>query len=69
MITSANVQAARMDLIVNNVWSLVGIVAPTAATGAGMAGPGSMYTDTVGKKVYINTGTLVTPAWQVINVT
>lgn len=49
---------------------LSGIVPPTSGgggTGAGTAGPGSQYTDTVGQGglavVYKNIGTLAAPTW------
>lgn len=41
-----------------------GTTAPTdAVTGAGEAGPGSLYVDITNKVVYHNTGTLASPVW------
>lgn len=39
-----------------------------AVTGAGDCGPGSLYTDTTGKKLYINsgTGTKASPVWKLV---
>jgi hypothetical protein len=52
--------------MVRDVVVLVGGAAPTAATGAGTAGPGSLYVDTAGAKLYINTGDMTTPDWTVV---
>jgi hypothetical protein len=35
-------------------------------TGAGFAGIGSRYTDTTAGKLYINTGTKLSPVWTVV---
>lgn len=54
------------DLLNNNVLSLVGSGAPVngaSGTGAGFAGPGSEYTDTVAGNYYINTNTIASPTW------
>lgn len=51
------------------IWKFTGAAAPTAGvngTGAGWAGPGSEYTDSVGKKLYINTNTAASPTWTVV---
>ncbi len=48
---------------------LVAAVAPTNGTagdGAGFAGPGSIYIDTLGAKIYINTNTKASPTWTVV---
>jgi hypothetical protein len=39
--------------------------APSAATGAGTAGKGSLCLDITNGKLYVNIGTLATPSWQV----
>jgi hypothetical protein len=38
----------------------------TSGTGAGEAGPASLYTDRTNKKLYINTNTLASPTWTVV---
>lgn len=46
-----------------------GAVAPTdgtTGTGAGKAGPGSMYLRTDSAAVYINTGTKASPTWKAV---
>lgn len=48
---------------------LTGAAAPTdggAGTGQGFAGPGSLYVDTAGAKLYINTNTAASPTWTVV---
>jgi hypothetical protein len=55
--------------LVRNVVVLVNDAAPvdgTSGTGAGTAGPGSMYVDTAGADLYINAGTLASPAWKLV---
>ena len=40
--------------------------APTSGTtGKGLAGPGSLYIDVTGAKLYINTNTKASPTWTV----
>ncbi len=39
---------------------------PTASDGAGNAGPGSLLIDRAAALLYINTGTMATPAWTVV---
>lgn len=38
----------------------------TSGSGAGDAGPGSLFFDTSGKKLYINTNTKASPTWTVV---
>jgi hypothetical protein len=53
----------------NDVWLFAGAGAPTAGTsgdGAGWANIGSLYTDYTNGKLYINTGTKLSPTWTVV---
>jgi len=55
----------------NDVWVRSGVGAPTdgaSGTGAGKAGPGSLYMDATATtgKLYINTGTKASPTWTVV---
>lgn len=53
--------------LVRDVVVLVNDAAPTnGVTGAGTAGPGSLYVDTAGATLYINTGTIAAPVWTVV---
>lgn len=63
MITSPSVWGQFTDLANNGIYSLVGTGAPTSATGAGFAAPGSTYIDVVTGFEYFQAGTLATPAW------
>ena len=50
------------------IWKFTGAASPTngaSGTGAGWADAGSEYTDTAGKKLYVNTGTKASPTWTV----
>jgi len=38
----------------------------TSGTGAGLYHPGSLYIDTTGAKLYINTNTKASPTWTVV---
>lgn len=38
----------------------------TGGTGAGVAPPGSLYIDTTGAKLYINTNTMASPTYTVV---
>jgi len=50
----------------NQVILFTAAAAPVnGTTGAGTAGPGSLYIDSSGKKLYVNTGTLASPTWTV----
>jgi len=56
----------------NDVVELYGAVTPVdytdgtpPATGEGVAGPGSTYTDYVGAQLYINAGTKAEPIWKI----
>lgn len=62
---SATLQLGKVELV-GNVQIFPNAGAPTnGVTGAGVAGPGSLCIDTTNKKLYINTGTLASPAWTV----
>ena len=53
----------------NGVWLLIEAGAPvdgTSGTGASFAGPGSLYIDITGTKIYINTNTKASPTWTVV---
>lgn len=55
--------------LVKDVVFLVNDGAPvdgTSGSGAGNAGPGSLFFDTSGKKLYINTNTTASPTWTVV---
>jgi hypothetical protein len=58
-------------ILTNDVLELIGAGVPVdytdgtpPATGEGLAGPGSRYTDITGAKLYLNTGTKAQPIWQ-----
>lgn len=70
MITFPSIEAAANDLGYNNIFDLVGSGPPvngTTGTGAGFAGPGSLYNDTTTTNgpgdIYVNIGTLASPVW------
>lgn len=66
MITQQSIQGALADAANNNIFDVVGIVAPTngtSGTGVGICGLGSTYTNTVTGIVYINIGTILSPVW------
>lgn len=66
MITSPNIQAEATDRLNNGVLDLVGAGAPTngsTGTGAGFAGPGSLYYDLTNQILYNQSGTLLVPVW------
>lgn len=63
MITMPTMFGSFRDRVDNNVFDLTGSGAPTAATGAGIAGPGSTYTDVLTGNRTVNMGTLAAPAW------
>lgn len=72
MIVNASIWGALSDAANNNVFNLVGTGAPTngtSGTAAGLAGPGSTYTDYTNKKVYVNTNTLASPTWDLLGLT
>ena len=55
----------------NSVWWLIGSGTPvdgTSGTGAGFAGPGSLYTDIATPKIFINggAGTKASPVWKIV---
>jgi hypothetical protein len=49
-----------------DVQHIYGAGAPSAATGANQAAPGSLYTDTTNAKLYIQGGTKITPSWRIV---
>jgi hypothetical protein len=49
-----------------DVQHLYGNGAPSASTGANHAQIGSLYTDTVAGKLYINSGNKGTPSWRLV---
>lgn len=64
-----SIQGALRDKANNDVWDLVGTGAPTSGTSgtaAGLAGPGSTYTDYTNKIIYLNTNTKASPTWGAI---
>lgn len=65
-----NIYAAFKERVQLAVYDIVDSGAPTngtSGTGAGFAGIGSTYTDTVTGNCYINTGTKASPTWLVYN--
>lgn len=53
----------------NGIWLITGSAAPTdgtSGTGAGFAGPGSLYIAYGTPKLSINTGTKASPVWTVV---
>jgi hypothetical protein len=61
----ATLQCDKLE-VTGNVRFFSGVGAPTnGTTGAGVAGPGSLYVDrtATSAKVYINTNTLASPTW------
>lgn len=65
--------AAYAPKLTNDVLDLVGAGAPVdytdgdpAATGEGIAGPGSRYTDITGANLYLNGGTKAQPIWKLV---
>lgn len=67
MITNPNIQGALRDAANSGVFVLVNAGTPSnGVTGAGLAGPGCLLSDTTNKKLYINTNTLVSPTWTVV---
>jgi hypothetical protein len=49
-----------------DVQHIYGSGAPSAATGANQAAPGSLYTDTSGAKLYVQGGTKAVPSWRIV---
>jgi hypothetical protein len=49
-----------------DVVKLFGSAAPTAATGANIAAPGSEYVDVVGANLYLQAGTKAVPSWKLV---
>lgn len=53
----------------NDVWEIADTGAPTSGTsgtGAGFAGPGSVYTNISGGAKYVNTNTKASPTWSLL---
>ena len=48
------------------VWLCGTTAAVNGTTGKDIAGPGSLYTDIVGKTIRMNTGTIQNPTWGVL---
>lgn len=65
-----NVWGMIKHLLNHNVWIRADDGAPvngTTGTGAGIAGPGSIYIDYTNAIIYSNTGTLASPTWTAIS--
>ena len=45
---------------------LYGAGVPSAATGANEAATGALYTDLTNAKLYIQSGSKVTPSWRIV---
>jgi len=58
-----NIWAVLRQQANNDVWNVSDTGLPTAATGAGMLGPGSTYVDLATGIVYSNIGTKAAPIW------
>jgi hypothetical protein len=71
MITQPSIWGALSDAGSNNVFAfLVNAGAPsngTSGTGANLAGPGCLLIDSTNKNLYINTNTLASPTWSLVN--
>lgn len=61
-----NTQAMLRDMLNNNVFIIVNAGVPTAATGPGVCGKGSLCIDYTNAKLYINGGTLAVPDWKIV---
>jgi hypothetical protein len=48
------------------VWLCGTTAAVNGTTGKGIAGPGSLYSDIVGKTIRMNTGTILNPTWGIL---
>lgn len=60
-----NMMASVKSKAENGVIDIAGAGAPTnGTTGAGVAGPGSIYTDVTNKQRYRNLGTTASPVWE-----
>ena len=67
MIDNGNIFGMLRDLVNNGVYITCGSGAPTnGTTGAGLAGPGSIYIDFANALLYQNTGTLASPTWTAV---
>ena len=69
--TKGAVEAKAGVMFGDGLWLFSGSAAPTdgtSGTGAGWAGPGSIYVrgSTTNSKAYINTNTKASPTWTVI---
>lgn len=71
--TLAEMDARFQPILTNDVLDLVGAGVPVdytdgtpPATGEGLAGPGSRYTDITNAKLYINGGTKAQPIWKIV---
>src|SRR5690348_4133615 len=60
-------RTTRLFLPNDVIIALQGAGAPTdGTTGAGVAGPGSLYVDTANGAIYSNTNTKASPTWSVL---
>lgn len=73
LMTDAEAAAAYQPLLGSDVLDLVGSGAPVdytdgtpPATGEGLAGIGSRYTDITAGKLYLNGGTKAQPVWKIV---
>lgn len=70
MIAVAQIWSMLKDLLLNDVLILTDSGAPTngtSGTGAGLAGPGSLYVKRAATPIlYINTNTKLSPTWTVV---
>jgi len=64
-----NIWAMWTQLANKDVWMFADAGAPTngtSGTGAGFAGPGSLYFNTTTGKAYINSNTKASPTWGIV---
>jgi hypothetical protein len=67
-----NITAMLKEWVESDLFHLVGAGAPTngtSGTGVGLSGPGSTYTDSTNKNVYVNVGTKASPQWALMHPT
>jgi hypothetical protein len=69
MLVNKNLWSQWNDLVRNDVFILTETGVPTNGTsgdGAGFAGKGSLCIDSTNGKLYINTGTRLSPTWSLV---
>lgn len=69
VIEGARFRGGTSDIYASDVVDITGAGAPvdgTSGSGAGVAGPGSRYTDTTNKNLYINANTKASPTWKLV---